>query len=117
MASTAPIIGVHLDLKGTMFKDSYIPQLLRDLASQKVNAVLVEYEDVFPYDGLDIAYDRKTRWSKATLKRFLAEAKKNHIEVIPLVQCLGHLEYVLGYDRYRKYAENYKYPSTIKVDD
>lgn len=112
-----PIIGVHLDLKGMNFKPGYIPQYLADLASQRVNTVLVEYEDVFPYRGLDIAYDRSAVWSRATLNRFLREAKKNDIQVIPLVQCLGHLEYVLGWDRYRRFAEDRSYPSTINVTD
>jgi hypothetical protein len=66
-----PIIGIHLDLKGVAFRHSYVPQLMKDLAGQRVNAVLVEYEDVFPFDGIDIAADRKTRWSKRMLREFL----------------------------------------------
>jgi hypothetical protein len=115
--SAKPIIGVHLDLKGMNFKPSYIPQYLADLAGQGVNAVLVEYEDIFPFRGIDIAYDKSVVWSRATLRRFLGEAKKNRIEVIPLQQCLGHLEYALGWNRYRRFAEDYNYPSTIRVGD
>ena len=117
-----PIVGVHLDLKGMNFKPAYIPQLMADLASQGVNAVLVEYEDIFPFrsspaaGNLDIALDRSVVWSRATLSRFLAEAKRNRIEVIPLQQCLGHLEYLLGWKRFRSLAENTKYPSTIRLD-
>ncbi|MCE9590985.1 MAG: family 20 glycosylhydrolase [Planctomycetes bacterium] len=111
------VVGVHLDLKGTMFKPSYIPQLLGDLAGQGVNAVLVEYEDIFPFKGIDIAYDRKTVWSRTTLRKFLDLAEMNGIEVIPLQQCMGHLEYVLGWKKYRKFAEDKAYPSTINVTD
>ena len=56
------LIGVHLDLKGMNFKPSYIPQYLADLATQGVNAVLVEYEDIFPFQGIDIAYDKTVVW-------------------------------------------------------
>ena len=108
-----PIIGVHLDLKGVMFKPSYIPQLLGDLAGQGINTVLVEYEDVFPFEGLDIAYDRSVVWSRPTLAKFQAEAAKNGIEIIPLQQCLGHLEYVFRWRKHRYAAENRKYPSTL----
>jgi hypothetical protein len=111
------MIGVHLDLKGMMFKPSYIPQQLADLASQGVNTVLLEYEDIFPFRGINIAYDKSVVWSPATLRRFLAEAKRNAIEVIPLQQCLGHLEYALGWNRYRQFAEDRNYPSTIRVGD
>jgi len=112
--STDPIVGVHLDFKGMMFKPSYIPHLLKDLASQKVNTVLVEYEDIFPFEGIEIARDKSAVWTKATLRRFLKTAKDNGIEVIPLVQCLGHLEYVLAWPKYKKFSAD-TYPSTIDV--
>lgn len=114
-AGTTPIIALHLDLKGVVFRPSYISQLLADLKGQGVNTVLVEYEDVFPFDGLDIAFDKKVVWTKRTLNHFLDEAKANNIEVIPLQQCLGHLEYLYRWDRYRKMALNYKYPSTLDI--
>ena len=111
-----PIVGVHLDLKGMMFKPAYIPRMLEDLASQGVNCVLVEYEDIFPFKRIRVAHDRSVAWSRATLDDFLTRCKKLGIEVIPLQQCLGHLEYALGWDRYRHLAENREYPSTIRVD-
>jgi len=52
------IIGVHLDLKGVMFRPGYIPQLAEDLAHRNINTVLVEYEDIFPFRDIEIAYDR-----------------------------------------------------------
>ena len=106
------IIGIHLDLKGVQFKPSYLPQLLEDLAGQGINTVLVEYEDVFPFAGLDIAYDRSVVWSRRTLARFQDAAAANGIEVIPLQQCLGHLEYLFRWRKHRAGAENPKYPST-----
>lgn len=121
--SPRPIIGVHLDLKGMNFKPSYIPQYLADLAGQGVNAVLVEYEDTFPFrpvpgfGSLEIAHDRAVVWSPRTVRRFQAEAAQNGIETIPLQQCLGHLEYLLGWTRFRDLAEKREYPSTIRVDD
>lgn len=113
-----PFSAVHLDLKGVAFRPSYLPQLLGDLASQGVNAVLIEYEDLFPFDpasGIDVVQDRKTLWSRATLARFLALAKRHGIEVIPLQQCLGHFEYVFRWRRYRALALDRKYPSTVDI--
>lgn len=112
-----PILAAHLDMKGVQFRPTYLPQLLADLAGQGLNAVLVEYEDVFPFQGVDIAGDPQTKWSSETLQSFLAEAAKHELEVIPLQQCLGHLEYVLQWDRYRPYALNDKYPSTIDINN
>lgn len=113
--SASPIVAVHLDLKGVMFKPRYHAQLLRDLASQGVNAVLVEYEDIFPFDGIEVAWDPSVCWTTQTLRRFLALAAESGIEVIPLQQTLGHLEYVFRWDRYRRYAEDRKYPSTLAL--
>ncbi len=112
-----PIIGIHLDLKGTAFKPSYLPELMADLAAQGINAVLVEYEDAFPFDGLDIAYDKDTVFSKKTLARFRAEAARHGIAIIPLQQCLGHLEYLFRWKKYAKFAEDRTYPSTLSLAD
>ncbi|NQU11802.1 family 20 glycosylhydrolase [bacterium] len=108
-----PMIGIHLDLKGVMFRPNYLPRLLADLAGQGVNTVLVEYEDVFPFRSVNVADDSSTVWSRAVLRRFLADAERLGIEVIPLQQCLGHLEYVFRWQRYRRFAENRRYPSTL----
>jgi len=107
------LIAIHLDLKGKMFRPSYIPQLFRDLAGQGVNTVVVEYEDIFPFKDINVVWDPAVAWTPRTLKRFLAEAKRNGIEVIPLQQCLGHLEYVFRWHRYRRFAEDRAYPSTL----
>ena len=106
-------IAIHVDLKGLLFRPAYFEPLMQDLAGQGINTVLVEYEDIFPFKGLDITYARGDRWSPATLSRFLAAAKQNGIEVIPLQQCLGHLEYLFRWNRYRKFAENHAYPGTL----
>jgi len=105
--------GVHLDLKGVAFKPAYIPQLLRDLSRQGVNTVLVEYEDLFPFKGINVAVDPAVTWTTGVLRRFQKEAEANSIEVIPLQQCLGHLEYVFRFKAYRRFAEDKAYPSTL----
>lgn len=117
MSAPRPIIGIHLDLKGIVPKPEYLPDLMRDLASQGINAVLVEYEDVFPFKGIDLACDPDSAWGKKTLKLFRAEAEKHGIEIIPLQQCLGHLEYVFRWKKYAGMAEDKKYPSTLNLTD
>jgi hypothetical protein len=115
MTSSAPLIAVHLDLKGVAFRPEYLPRLLADLAGQRVNAVLVEYEDAFPFRSVDLAPDPAARWSPAALRRFLAAARRRGIEVIPLQQCLGHLEYLFKWRRYRRFAAHPDYPATLDL--
>jgi len=112
----APLIGVHLDLKGAVHKPRYFLQVLADLAGQGVNAVLVEYEDVFPFEPpVRVALDRQAVWSKKMLRDFLAEAARLGIEVIPLQQCLGHLQYVFRWPRYRRWSEEDQSLGTLCV--
>lgn len=112
------IIGAHLDLKGVQPREEYLSQHLQDLASQGYNTVLVEYEDIFPFSKpIDVALDRPTVWSRRRLEQFLDEAKKCGIEVIPLQQCLGHLEYVFRWPDYVRFAENKDYPATLMLGD
>lgn len=111
------IAAVHLDLKGVLFRPEYIPELLRDLAGQGINAVLVEYEDVFPFRCVELARDRESRWSRETLRAFQNAAAANGIEIIPLQQCLGHLEYLLRWSRYRHLSEDPAEAATIAATD
>lgn len=113
----AQIRAFHLDLKGVAFRPEYLPQLLADLASQRINAVLVEYEDIFPFQSIDIAFDPRVTWTPEVLISFQAGAKQYGIEVIPLQQCLGHLEYVFRWKQYHKFALDRSYPSTLDINN
>jgi len=116
--SDSAIIGAHLDLKGVQPGEEYLSQYLQDLADQGYNTLLVEYEDIFPFaKPIDVALDRPTVWSRRGLERFLTKAKQCGIEVIPLQQCLGHLEYVFRWPDYLKFAENKDYPATLRLGE
>jgi len=86
--------GIHLDLKGAMPTAEFLERVMRALGDYRINAVLLEYEDKFPYRSHPelVADDALTG---AELDRILAVAAGCGIQVIPLVQCLGHAEHVL----------------------
>lgn len=109
------IRGLHIDLKGVQYRHEYLPQLLADLSEQGVNTLLVEYEDVFPFEGHSFALDKECQWSREHLRDFLNLARENNLEVIPLQQCLGHLEYIFRWHEYRHFALDQKYPSTLDI--
>jgi len=101
-----PIRGVHLDLKGTPPTPDRLIDLLGLFAALRYNAVLVEWEDAFGWT-VDERFRCETAYTPDDVARFHAEAARQGLEVIPLVQCLGHMETPLstpGYERLREVA-------------
>ncbi|MEK6796547.1 MAG: family 20 glycosylhydrolase [Spirochaetota bacterium] len=94
----------HLDLKGLPPTAKRLMKLLDLLHAAKYNAILVEWEDMFPWT-VDERFRCETAYSIAEVKRFAAKAKRLGIELIPLVQCLGHMEMVLRHKRYARMQE------------
>ncbi|XP_035517793.1 hexosaminidase D [Morone saxatilis] len=88
---------VHLDFKGAPPRVEYLHKLIELFSDLGVDGLLVEYENMFPYDGelkllqatVQPAYSREDVLS---MQEF---AKSKGIEVIPLVQTFGHMEFVL----------------------
>ncbi len=96
--------GFHLDLKGIMPKFDYILRLVRGLARYRINTLLIEYEDKFPYRGHE-TFVSPDALSMQQIKKLRQVAQDNCIEIIPLVQCLGHMEYILKHRQYAGYRE------------
>lgn len=107
----------HLDFKGVLPRPETLPQLLQDLASLGYDAVLAEYEDIFPFENIDVAMHPNETWSRATLDAFVAEAARLNIEIVPLQQCLGHLEYVFRWNHLRAWALDAKYPNVLDFNN
>ena len=94
----------HLDLKGVRPTPNYLMRLLDRFAAIKINGILLEVEDHFRYDAFPaIAHPRAL--TKEFWRRFAARAAELHIEVTPLLQTWGHLQYILRVPRYRHLAE------------
>ena len=105
-----PVIGVravHLDLKGVPPTPERLVDLLRVFAALRYNAVLVEWEDTFPWT-VDERFRSETAYTPEQVERFGDAAAGLGIELIPLVQCLGHMETPLGtpgYEHLREVAD------------
>ena len=104
-APALPVRGVHVDLKFHAPRFEWLLQWLDQLAEWKINTVIVEYEDKFPYRQAEGVADRRA-WTLSQIHTFDARARELGIEVVPLVQTLGHLEYILRLERYRHLREN-----------
>ena len=83
--------GIHLDLKGTPPTMKRLIELLDVIAAARYNALLVEWEDMFPWT-VHKGMRCETAYTPAEVVRFRNEAAGRGLEIIPLVQCLGHME-------------------------
>ena len=96
---------IHWDLKGYLPRMDALKAEMRRLAAYKVNAILLELEDKYDYRcapgiGVEGAY------TFAELREFSQYAKSLHISVIPKLQSIAHVDYILKHERYRHLREN-----------
>ncbi|XP_015922223.1 hexosaminidase D isoform X2 [Parasteatoda tepidariorum] len=73
----------------------------------------MEYEDMFPYEGDLQIVCQPDVYSKEEIERIQSLATENGLDVIPLVQSFGHLEFLLKHDRYYEIRENERYPNAL----
>ncbi len=94
----------HLDLKGTRRTLANLNAILPDLAEARVNAVLAEYEDYVRLERHpELAVPEAL--TPGQVRAWIERARDYHVTVIPLVQTLGHLQYVLRQPRYAHLQE------------
>lgn len=104
---------VHLDLKGAPPKVTYFEKIFPLMKKWGATGLLIEYEDMFPYWGdiTDIASE--FAYSKECIASILQLAEDNGLSVIPLVQSIGHFEFVLKLEKFRSLREVPNYPMAL----
>jgi hexosaminidase len=90
---------VHLDLKGTPPTFERLMKLLEYFASAKYTAILVEFEDMFPWT-VDMRFRCSTCYSEEQIRMLNSKVSELGLEIIPLVQTLGHMETFLKWPEY-----------------
>ncbi|TSK14802.1 Hexosaminidase D [Bagarius yarrelli] len=98
---------VHLDLKGAPPRINYLYKLIQMFADLGANGILMEYEDMFPYEGELKILQSKSHppYSREEIISIQDVAYSRGLEIIPLVQTFGHLEFVLKHNPFSKFRE------------
>lgn len=107
----------HLDLKGAAPKMGYLLKLVPFIKQIGATGIMIEYEDMFPFTGKLSGVKAGNAYTLDELRRFLRAIQTHNLDIIPLVQTVGHLEYILKYPNFSKYREEERYPQVICLTD
>ena len=99
-----PLRGFHLDLTFQTLSFEYICSLLERLAACKYNAMLIEWGDKFPYQG-HRTLSHPDALSPRQVSSLLELAESLGVVVIPLVQTLAHVEFILRHPQFAHLSE------------
>ncbi|ESN93970.1 hypothetical protein HELRODRAFT_121272, partial [Helobdella robusta] len=89
---------VHFDLKGAPPKIEYFDWLFPMLKRWGATGVLMEYEDMFPYNGKWSVLRQPHAYGLEDVRHIEEVAGRNDLHIIPLIQTFGHLEFLLKHD-------------------
>ena len=106
-AADFKIKGFHLDLRIQVMKPEALKQFARQLHSAGINTLVMEYEATFPFEKHPLIANRYA-YTKAEIADFVKYCAGLGIDVIPLQQTFGHVEYILRFQQYAKLRESNK---------
>ncbi len=102
-----PLRAVHIDLTAQQYTPGYVRILMHELARFKINGILMEYSDSFPFRDPHAAIRRPDAFDEGDIRAILQTAADCRQEVIPLQQCLGHLDYLLYQEPYARLGKDH----------
>lgn len=104
---------VHVDLKGPKIPFKVLKQLLPLYARWGISGVLVEYEHRLPHLPLPRQFPQGDRYSRAEIADLVHLSHDLGLDYIPLVQTLGHVEYLRHIRGTAAMMENPAYPNQL----
>jgi len=117
-APSSELRAFYLDLRIHKFRHTYIKNIFKELAHLKYNAVIINYEDTFPFQNEPLVtgsiYFRKEQIAELNKAAF-----EYGLKLIPYQQILGNLRYILSLERYSSLSSKKSGvfdPTNIKSD-
>lgn len=104
-SAAIPIRMLHWDLKGYLPKFEVLCDEMRALATYKANAILLELEDKYDYQcapGIGV----KGAYTYEQMREFSKLCASLHIRIVPKLQSIAHVDYILKQPAYADLREN-----------
>lgn len=95
---------VHYDTKHHQDKKSYVEGFIKDLAKYKINQLVWEWEDKLAYQSHP-GVGAPGAFTIEEMQELTRYAKKYHVELVPLVQGLGHVSFILKWPQHAHLRE------------
>ncbi|PST83749.1 beta-N-acetylhexosaminidase [Pedobacter yulinensis] len=99
--------GFHLDLRIQVMTMPALKKFAQRLHQNGINTLVMEWEGTYPFEKHAVIAN-KYAYSRADVKSFIAYCDSLKIDVIPLQQSFGHVEYILKNHRYKALREDQK---------
>jgi hexosaminidase len=98
------MIGFHIDMNVAQFKGDYLEKWLEEFALRGYDTILWEVENNVEWETCPECVSPDA-FSKKDFKHLLGLCRNLGLEPIPLLQTIGHAEYVLKHDEYKHLRE------------
>ncbi len=99
--------GFHLDLRIQVMKMPALKQFAKKLSDNGINTLVMEWEATYPFKDHPMIANRFA-YTREEVVDFVNYCKSINIDVIPLQQSFGHVEYILRNYRYKNQREDQK---------
>ena len=99
--------GFHLDLRVQVMTMDALKAFAQKLHGYGINTLIMEWEGTYPFEKHPLIPNRYA-YTKDEVISFIKYCHNLDIDVIPLQQSFGHVEYILRNDRYAALREDQK---------
>ncbi|ERJ58129.1 beta-N-acetylhexosaminidase [Sphingobacterium paucimobilis] len=112
VAQEFAVRGFHLDLRVQVMKMPALKKFAKQLHDGGVNTLIMEWEATYPFENHHLI-PNQFAYTRDEVKEFVQYCEDLGIDVIPLQQSFGHVEYILRHYRYKDLREDQKDYSQI----
>ena len=99
--------GFHLDMRIQVMTMDSLKAFALKLSKEGINTLIMEWEGTYPFEKHPLIPNRYA-YTRAEIISFIKYCTGLRIDVIPLQQSFGHVEYILRNDRYKELREDQK---------